>query len=104
MSVIEYKVYVGDTPLIRADCVTDITTISGGQINYKKPTSGDTGYWIATVASDPNTGLGRYLEYQGQINDLDEDGDWRFQAYIVFSGGKRFFGETATQRVHALFE
>lgn len=104
MSVIEYKVYVGDTPLIRADCVTDITTISGAQINYKKPTSDTTGYWEATVASDPNTSLGRYLEYQAQIGDLDEDGDWRFQAYVVFNDGSRFYGETATQRVHALFE
>lgn len=101
---IEYKVYVGDTPLIKVDCVTNITTISGGQINYKKPVSGSTGYWTAIVASDPNTNLGRYLEYQAQIDDLDEAGDWKFQAYVVFNDGTRFFGETATQRVYDLFE
>jgi hypothetical protein len=101
---VEYKVYVGDTPLIKVDCVTDITTISGAQINYKKPVSATTGNWTATVASDPNTNKGRYLEYQSGVSDLDEAGDWKFQAYVVFTDGTRFFGETATQRVHALFE
>jgi hypothetical protein len=101
---VEYKVYVGDTPLIKVDCVTDITTVSGSQIMYKKPVSGTTGGWVATVASDPNTNKGRYLEYQSQVSDLDEAGDWKFQAYVVFNDGTRFYGETATQRVHALFE
>lgn len=101
---VEYKIYVGDTPLVVADCVTDITLVSGQLINYKKP-SGVTGSWPATVASDPNTNLGRYLEYDGLTTlDLDESGDWRFQAYVAFSGGGTFHGETATQHIYGLFD
>lgn len=101
---VEYKIYIGDTPLIRVDCVTDITAVSGQLIKYKKPVSGDTGSWPATIASDPNTGKGRYLEYNGlTTSDLDEAGDWKFQAFVTFSGGATFHGETATQTIFDLF-
>ena len=101
---IEYKIYVEDTPTIKVDCVTDITTVSGQLIKYKKP-SGVTGSWVATITNDANTGLGRYLEYDGlTITDLDEEGDWKFQAYVAFSGGGAFHGETTTQHVYGLFD
>lgn len=101
---VEYKIYVGDTPLVKVDCVTDITLVSGQLIKYKKP-GGSTGSWPATVASDPNTSKGRYLEYTvSAVTILDESGDWKFQAYVAFSGGGEFHGETATQHIYALFD
>ena len=103
---IEYKVYVGDTPLIKADCVTDITNITVAQIKYQKP-SGTTGYWEVTLPTgliiDPNSGLGRYIQYQVQPDDFDESGTWKFQAYVVFSVGTTFHGNIATQTIFALF-
>lgn len=104
---IEYKVYIGDTPLIEADCVTNISNITLAQIKYQKP-SGATSLWAVTLPSglvaDPNSGLGRYLQYQAQTGDLDESGIWKFQAYVTFSGGAAFHGETSTQTIFALFE
>jgi len=100
----EYKVYVGDTPLIKVDCVADLDTASGVFIKYKKPVSGTTGSWTGTVTNDVNSGKGRYVEYQAQVTDLDEPGDWRFQSYIVFNDGTRFYGETARQTVFDLFD
>jgi hypothetical protein len=92
---VEYKIYIGDIPLIKVDCVSDITGATSTQINYQKP-SGATGYWAATVVD------GRYLQYQTQTNDLDEAGTWKFQAYLTL-GGWIGHGETATQTIYALF-
>lgn len=92
---VEYKIYVGDIPLIKVDCVSDITGATSLQIKYQKP-SGITGYWTPIVVD------GRYLQYQAQTNDLDESGTWKFQAYLTL-GGWIGHGETATQTVYALF-
>ena len=93
---VEYKIYIGDIPLIKTDCVSNITGATNTQIKYQKP-SGTTGYWTATVVD------GRYLQYQTQTDDLDESGTWKFQAYLTL-GGWIGHGETATQTIFALFE
>ncbi len=93
---VEYKIYIGDLPLIKVDCVSNIAGATNTQIKYQKP-SGTTGYWTATVVDN------RYLQYQTQADDLDEAGTWKFQAYMTL-GGWTGHGETATQTIYALFE
>lgn len=91
------KFYVGDTPLVKLDCVSDITGATNTRIYYKKP-DGTTAYWAASILDN------RYLTYQ--IPDdtvLDQAGDWKFQSYMtvgVWTG----FGETATQRIYEVFK
>lgn len=95
------KIYVGDNPLVKLDCVSDITGASGTLIKYRKP-SGIENEWAATITNDTETGLGRYLTYQTIVTDLDESGDWRFQAFLTVSGwiGR---GETAIKRIYSKF-
>ena len=95
------KYYVGDTPLIKVDCVTNITNATVTKIRYIKP-SGATDLWTAdSVESDPHTGDGRYLLYQTNNSDIDEAGTWKFHAYVEFTGNKHH-GEVATQEIFAL--
>lgn len=97
---VEYKIYINDIPLIKADCISDKTSSIEGAtsttITYQKP-SGTTGSWPATVVD------GRYLQYQTVAGDIDEAGTWKFQAYLTL-GGWIGHGETATQTIYALFE
>lgn len=93
---VEYKIYIGDIPLIKVDCVSNITGATSTKIKYQKP-DGTTGDWTADVVS------GRYLQYQTLSNDLDQAGTWKFQAYLTL-GGWIGHGETSTQTIFALFE
>jgi hypothetical protein len=58
------------------------------RIYYEKQ-SGVKGYWTATVN-------GTKLEYEVQNSDIDEDGLWKFQAYVVV-GGRTGFGDVVSQ-------
>jgi hypothetical protein len=97
------KYYVADTPLVRLDCVSNITGATDPRIYYKKP-DGTSGFWVATIENDPVTGFGRYVIYQipnGTV--LDQSGDWKFQSHMtvgVWTG----FGETVVQRVYEVFK
>lgn len=99
------KYYVGDTPLVKLDCVSNITGATNTRIYYKKP-DGTSSYWDANILNDPDTGYGRYLTYQitnSGIIELDQAGDWKFQSYMsvgVWTG----YGETATQRIYEVFK
>ena len=97
------KYYVGDTPLIRLDCVSNITGAINPRIHYKKP-DGTSGFWSASIENDDETGFGRYVYYQvpSGINVLDQAGDWKFQAHMtvgVWTG----YGETVVQRIYEVF-
>jgi hypothetical protein len=98
---IENKVYVGDTPLIKVDCISDISIATGPKIHYLKP-DGVSGYWNASITNDPNTGKGRYLQYQTLATDLNLAGVWKFQANLTISGWVGH-GETATKTIFALW-
>ena len=98
------KYYVGDTPLIRLDCVSDITGAINPRIHYKKP-DGSSGFWVANIENDEDTGLGRFVTYQvpSGIAVLDIAGDWKFQSHMtvdVWTG----YGETVTQRFYEVFK
>lgn len=99
---IENKVYVGDTPLIKVDCISDISLATNTKIHYLKPDGTTSGYWTAAITNDTNTGLGRYLQYQTLATDLDIAGTWKFQAYLTISGWVGH-GETATKTIHNLW-
>lgn len=58
------------------------------RILYKKP-NGDTGYWIATNS-------GTTLVYSVQNGDIDQVGEWQFQAYIEVTSLKGY-GSIAKQ-------
>lgn len=98
---IENKVYVGDNPLIKIDCISDISIATGPKIHYLKP-SGASGYWTGSIAVDLNTGKGRYIQYQTLVTDLDVAGIWKFQAYLTISGWIGH-GETTTKTIHSLW-
>ena len=93
------KFYVGDTPLVKLDCVSDITGATDTRIYYKKP-DGTAAYWDADILDN------QYLTYQvtnSGIIELDQAGDWKFQSYMtvgVWTG----YGETATQRIYEVFK
>lgn len=64
-------------PLISLDTGKDLSTATNPEIHYKKPVSGDTGEWTATIS-------GQNVEYQATDGDLDESGTWQFQAVVDF--------------------
>lgn len=97
------KVFVNDTPLIKLDCVTDITNVVSGWIDFKNP-GGTTGSWVATITNDPDTGNGRYLEYQTSGSDLGTEGGWKFQARVVFADGRTFRGGLVARTIHDEWE
>lgn len=86
------KYYVGDTPLIRANAGTDVTTAVLKRILYWKP-DGISGFWNAESYQTT------YLQYQADVTNLDIAGSWRFASFVTLSGGMRYTGETATQQV-----
>jgi hypothetical protein len=91
------KYYVGDTPLVKLDCVSDITGATSTRIYYKKP-DGTAGFWVASVLDN------RYLTYQIPDNTvLDQAGDWKFQSYMTVASWTGY-GETATQRIYEVFK
>lgn len=99
------KFYVGDTPLIKVDCVSNITGATGTKIYYKKP-DGTSAFWDANIVNDPDTGLGRYLTYQvtnSGLIELDQKGDWKFQSYMSV-GNWTGLGETAIQTIYEAFK
>jgi len=55
----------------------NISTATTRQIKYEKP-SGTTGYW--TAAQESTTSISYTTT---AATDLDEDGNWKLQAYIV---------------------
>jgi len=88
--------YIGDTPLIKLDCVNDISGATSPKIHYKKP-DGTIGSWTATVVSD------RYLQYQITTGQLDQAGKWLFQAGLTV-GSWSGYGETAAVVILQLFQ
>lgn len=64
-------------PLISLDTGKDLSTATNPEIHYRKPVSGDTGEWTATIS-------GENLQYQTTDGDLDENGTWAFQAVVDF--------------------
>ncbi len=87
------KFYVGDTPLVRLNCVSTVNTALEKYILYWKP-DGTSGVWSASFY------LTTYLDYQiPDVTVLDMAGAWKFAGYVVFSGGYTYTGETATQQI-----
>ena len=90
------KIYKNQS-LIKIVLETGIASLSGAttlQILYKKP-DGTSGNWTATAN-------GTALEYNVQNNDIDQDGNWQLQAYVVI-GGRNGYGEKTTLRVDPTF-
>ena len=90
------KYYVGDTPLIELDCVSDIAGASGIKMYYIKPDKVSTGYVTASNVGN------RYITFQVPDTDwLDQFGEWTFQSYMTI-GAWTGHGVSAIQRVHEL--
>jgi hypothetical protein len=89
------KFYVGDTPLIKLDCVSDIAGASGYKIFYLKPDKVTSGYVTASNLGN------RYVTYQvPNTSWLDQAGEWVFQSYLLNLGVWTGHGERAIQRVY----
>ena len=83
---------VGDVgTLISLDTGSDISTNTSKKIRYQKP-SGFIGEWDANLSGT------QILTYVTQSADIDEEGLWTFQAYVVLPSGE-WYGELATHDV-----
>ena len=97
----EQLFYVGDTPLIKIDCLYDISAASLFEIHYKKP-DGVIGKWVGDLSGT------QYIEYQtvsdeGEgTTDLDVVGIWLIQAFVDW-GVIEKYGNTATFEIHEMF-
>jgi len=81
---------VGDVgTLISVDVGTDVSTNTSKKIRYQKP-SGFIGEWNALLSGT------QLLQYVTVADDIDEEGLWTFQAYVVLPSGE-WYGELATQ-------
>ena len=90
------KYYVGDTPLIKLDCVSDITGASGIMMLYIKPDKTSTGYVVASNLGN------RYITFQvPDTSWLDQLGNWTFQSYMTI-GAWTGHGVSAIQQIHEL--
>lgn len=86
------KFYLQDTPLIRLNCGTSITTAEIKRILYWKP-DGVSGYWNAAIYGTD------YVQYQADVTNLDVKGGWKFASFVALSGGIQYTGETAEQQI-----
>ncbi len=87
--------YVGDTPLIKINCLYDISEASTFEIKYKKPDGSD-GKWTGNLSGTD------YIEYQTSSTDLDVAGTWILQAFVDW-GSVEKYGNAVTFKVHELF-
>lgn len=80
------KVFKKQTNItLTLDTGMDLTTgVSESKILFNKP-NGTKGEWPGVIS-------GNTLSHTFVDNDIDRDGLWKFQAYVV-KGGKRYFGE-----------
>ena len=91
------KIYLNQDSLrIELTTDVDITGATVTQIKYKKPVSGETGEWDATVE---DTGAGSiYFDLTG--TELDEVGTWTFWAYVTFADTRSAPGEPVKVTVY----
>jgi hypothetical protein len=80
-----------------AGLLVDLSNCTTRQIKFMKP-SGAVSVQDAALVSD---GMDGQMEHQAAANFLDEVGLWKFQAYLVFSGGGEFHGEVHSFRVRS---
>lgn len=91
------KIYLNQDSLrIQLTTGVDITGASTTEIRFKKPVSGDSSAWTATVG-DPGAGA-IYFDLTG--TELDEVGTWTFWAYVTFSDGRSAPGEPVKVTVY----
>jgi hypothetical protein len=92
------KIFVDQTSL-RIILTTGVVIPSEAitkEIRYRKP-DGTTGSLTATV-QDPVNGI---LYYDLTLNStlLDQEGEWSFWSYVVFSDGRKARGETVVETI-----
>ena len=78
---------------ILCDCGINISSATVKRIYYKKPVSGDSGYWSALVEGTD------YLYHYTAADEFDEEGDWRIEPYIEMGSYKGRSKKTAILRV-----
>ena len=90
------KIYIGQTAL-RIQLTTNIDISSAETyIKYQKP-DGTKDQWDALIL-DPDRGI---IYHDVSLpTELDQEGDWIFWAYVVFSNGKVAAGEPVTIYVY----
>ncbi len=91
------KIYVGDfgTEFL-LDTGVDITSATTVEIHFEKPNE-TIGKWVGVVKNKTKI---QYITKQG---DLNQEGQWKLQAYVVFSSGT-WRGEVATFKIYGHFK
>ena len=102
------KHYVGEagTNLI-LDTGTNIASATQQYITYRKPDGVTTGSFSASLYSSYSqlaSAIGTYLILYTLIaSDLDQSGEWRFQAYVG-AIGSTWNGETVKVNIYGAYE
>ncbi|MCK5605605.1 hypothetical protein KAR91_27170, partial [Candidatus Pacearchaeota archaeon] len=70
------KTFVGDIGTeILLDSGSTITDATVQKIYYKKPQTGDKGFWVGSIKDTTK------VSYTILVDDLDESGEWVLQIY-----------------------
>ena len=73
---------------ITLDCGTDVMTADATMIIYTKP-DGTTAMWTGTP-------VGNTIVYSFANGDINQSGNWKFQAYVEI-GGRKTYGDIVTK-------
>lgn len=91
------KPYIGDVgTVILLDCLNDITDATNVEIHVQKP-DGTEVIWPGTIVENTK------IKYVIVVDDLDQAGEWWFQAYVESTAGK-WRGEAVKQIVYEKFK
>jgi hypothetical protein len=77
------------TLTLDTDSTLDLTGATYTRILYEKP-DGTKGYWDATVS-------GTKLSFDISSTVNDQEKLWKFQSYVEFASGKKYFGKIVEQ-------
>jgi len=76
-------------------------------IYYRKPDGVTSGTWTASLFSSYSQIAGAtgtyFVSHTLAAGDLDQPGEWRFQAYVAAIGGT-WWGELVKQNIYDLYE
>jgi len=94
---------------ILLDVGVDITDAGFAHVTYKKPDGTTTGTWVGAIYSsysEEAQAIGYYfIKYTLLSGDLDQSGEWKFQAFLATTSGIQgtWYGETASETIFAQF-
>jgi len=96
MTITLYKGSIGI--ILNVSTTVDLTTASTTYLKVATP-YGTTVNWIGSKTATPSDGI---ITYTIQGGNLDEPGNYIFQAYIVMVDGSTYIGDPVTIKVKSV--